>query len=180
MNLRERLAHVPQTGRLVWIGVRPAHGEPMIPLDEADVLEGRGVSGDRAARAGRVGSKRQVTLFQHEHLPVVAALSGHAEVAPALLRRNFVIAGINLVALKNLRFAIGDEVVLEGTGPCEPCSKMDEALGDGGFQAMRGHGGLTARVVRGGKVRVGDAVRVVTREEGEERAEAAEGSRGAT
>ncbi|WP_437737353.1 MOSC domain-containing protein [Sorangium sp. So ce1335] len=162
MTLRERLAHVPQAGRLVWIGVRPAYGAPMIVLPEVELVEGRGVAGDRAARAG---GKRQVTLIQHEHLPVVASLVGRDAVTPELVRRNLVVAGSNLVALKGLRFAIGHEAVLEGTGPCEPCSKMDEALGEGGFQAMRGHGGITARVLRGGRARVGDAVRVVAEDE---------------
>ncbi|WP_437616994.1 MOSC domain-containing protein [Sorangium sp. So ce834] len=165
MTLRERLAHVPQTGRLVWIGVRPAYGAPMIVLPEVELVEGRGVAGDRAAGSARAGGKRQVTLIQHEHLPVVASLVGRDAVTPELVRRNLVVAGINLVALKGLRFAIGDEVVLEGTGPCEPCSKMDEALGEGGFQAMRGHGGITARVLRAGRARVGDAVRVVAEDE---------------
>lgn len=163
MTLRERLAHVPQVGRVEWMGVRPAHDAPVVALAEAELIAGRGVAGDRAA-AGRAGGKRQVTLLQHEHLPVIAALSGHAltlGVEPARLRRNLVVSGINVLALKALRFAIGDEVVLEGTGPCEPCAKMDEALGDGGFQAMRGHGGLTARVVRGGVVRLGDPVRAL-------------------
>jgi MOSC domain-containing protein YiiM len=68
---------------------------------------------------------------------------------------------VNLIALKTLRFRIGDDVILEGTGPCEPCAKMDLALGDGGFQAMRGHGGITARVIRVGLLRLGDAVRVI-------------------
>jgi MOSC domain-containing protein YiiM len=65
---------------------------------------------------------------------------------------------VNLVSLKGLAFRIGEEVLLVATGPCEPCSKMDRALGEGGFHAMRGHGGITARVLRGGVVRIGDPV----------------------
>jgi MOSC domain-containing protein YiiM len=67
------------------------------------------------------------------------------------------VSGINLLSLKGLRFRIG-EAVLEGTGPCDPCSRMEENLGPGGFQAMRGHGGLTARVIEAGTVCVGDRV----------------------
>lgn len=151
---------MPQVGRVEWVGARPAHDVTMIELAEGELVAGRGLVGDRAARA-KAGGKRQVTLVQHEHLPVLAALTGRAGVPPALLRRNLVVSGINLVALKGLRFALGDEVVLEGTGPCEPCSKMDAALGPGGFQAMRGHGGITARVARGGRVRAGDRVRAL-------------------
>jgi MOSC domain-containing protein YiiM len=158
-SLRERLLHVPRSGKVEWLGVRPGHAEAMVALVEADLLEGRGIDGDRAAK-GR-GGKRQVTLIQREHLPVIAALVGRDGVEPGALRRNVVVSGVNLVALKAMRFALGDEVILEGSGPCEPCSKMDDALGDGGFQAMRGHGGITARVVRGGVVRLGDVVRAL-------------------
>ncbi|AUX48730.1 molybdenum cofactor sulfurase [Sorangium cellulosum] len=160
-SLRERLAHVPQVGRVAWIGVRPAHGAPMQALHEVELIASRGVAGDCAA-AGRAGGKRQVTLIQGEHLPVIAALAGgRVEVTPELLRRNVVVSGVNLLSLTWLRFAVGEEVVLEGTGPCAPCGAMDEALGDGGFQAMRGHGGITARVLRGGVVHVGDVVRAL-------------------
>lgn len=160
-TLRERLARVPQVGALRWIGLRPAREAPMRVVEEARALEGRGLEGDRAAERGKIGGKRQVTLVQHEHLDVVAALTGRPSVEPERLRRNLVVGGVNLVALKRMRFAVGDEVVLEGSGPCEPCAKMDAALGDGGFHAMRGHGGITARVVRGGHVRIGDAVRAL-------------------
>jgi MOSC domain-containing protein YiiM len=79
---------------------------------------------------------------------------------PELTRRNIVVSGINLLALKDRRFQIGG-AVLEATGPCEPCSRMEENLGPGGYNAMRGHGGITARVVEEGTIRVGDEVRFV-------------------
>ena len=101
-------------GHLAWIGVRPAHDAPIVSLREAELVAERGVAGDRAA-VGRIGGKRQVTLLQREHLPVIAVLSGRAEVFHELLRRNLVVAGINILALKSLRFAIGEEVELEGT-----------------------------------------------------------------
>lgn len=156
-ELADRLRRVPQRGEIAWIGLRPGHDEAMIQPHEARAIVSRGLEGDRASRASR-GGKRQVTLIQAEHLPVIASLVGRTALEPALLRRNLVVRGVNLVSLKGLRFRIGLEVVLRGTGPCEPCSKMDRALDDGGFHAMRGHGGITARVLRGGVLRIGDSV----------------------
>lgn len=158
-SLRERLADVGGVGTVRWIGVRPGREEQMRALTEVRTIE-RGLEGDRASKGG-AGGKRQVTLVQEEHLAVIGALLGRGAIPPALLRRNLVVSGVNLIALKTLRFAIGDEVILEGTGPCEPCAKMDAALGDGGFHAMRGHGGITTRVIRTGIIRFGDSVRVV-------------------
>jgi MOSC domain-containing protein YiiM len=131
----------------------------MLRRDEVELITGRGVQGDIASRS-KAGHGRQVTLLQEEHLPVVASLTGALEVRPEQLRRNVVVAGLNLLALVKLQFLVGD-ALLEGSGHCAPCQKMDDALGPGGFQAVRGHGGITARIVRGGVVRVGDAVRVV-------------------
>jgi MOSC domain-containing protein YiiM len=68
-----------------------------------------------------------------------------------------VVSGIPLIALKDRRFRIG-EVVLEGTESCDPCSRMEAALGAGGYNAMRGMGGLCARIVSGGSFGVGDEV----------------------
>lgn len=153
--LRELLERVPGTGRLEWIGLRPARREPVRVVHEVTADPAAGLAGDRYAKEGR----RQVTLVQAEHLAVVAALLGReGPVDPALLRRNLVVSGINLTALKGHLFRVG-EVLLEATGPAEPCSRMEENLGEGGYQAMRGHGGITARVLREGRMRVGDPVR---------------------
>lgn len=133
-------------------------------LDRATALVNRGLEGDRVSVRG--GGKRQVTLVQAEHLDVIARLLGRAPGAPidpVLLRRNLVVAGINLKSLERMRFRVGDDVVLEGTGPCEPCAKMDVALGDGAFHAMRGHGGITAKVIEGGVITIGDAIHALAR-----------------
>lgn len=83
-------------------------------------------------------------------------------VEPAILRRNVIVSGINVIALKGARFRIGESLLL-GTGPCEPCSRMEEALGPGGYNAMRGHGGITARVLEAGRINIGDAVTFICR-----------------
>ncbi|WP_343218609.1 hypothetical protein [Lamprobacter modestohalophilus] len=55
-------------------------------------------------------------------------------------------------------------MVLEGTSFAHPCSRMEKVLGPGGYNAMRGHGGLCVRVIQGGLVRVGDVVVAMTAE----------------
>ena len=167
-TLRELTACFPQAGRIEQMLLRPQRRGTMLRVDAALALVGHGLQGDRAAaRAATApgGGRRQVSLIQSEHLPVIAALAGHGVVDAALLRRNLVVAGLNLVAARSLFkdrplwLRIGGAVVLEVTGPCEPCSRMEEALGAGGYNAMRGHGGMTARVLAGGEVRCGDVVR---------------------
>ncbi|MEL7345630.1 MAG: MOSC domain-containing protein, partial [Pseudomonadota bacterium] len=95
--------------------------------------------------------------MQAEHLPVIAALAGHAQIAPATLRRNLVISGLNLANWRDKCLTIGD-VTLRLTIPCAPCSRMEEALGHGGYAAMRGHGGWCAEVLAPGTIAIGDTV----------------------
>lgn len=155
-ELHRLMTRLPRAGSVRWIGLRPARDVAMAEVVEAEAIAGSGLRGDRYALSN-VSGKRGITLIQAEHLPVIAALSGHDAISPALLRRNVVVAGIPLVALKGMRFRIGG-VLLEGTDTCDPCSRMEDALGPGGYNAMRGMGGLCARIVEGGTFRVGDAV----------------------
>jgi MOSC domain-containing protein YiiM len=150
----------PRPGRLDWIGLRPAKRAALIRVDAAQALKGAGLEGDHYS--GR-SVNRGITLLQAEHLPVIAALADAAEMAPATLRRNLLVSGINLIALKGQRFQIG-EVVLEGTSFAHPCSRMEEVLGPCGYNTMRGHGGLCVRVIQGGLLRVGDTVVAVDAE----------------
>lgn len=156
--VKELLGVIPQTGRLEWIGLRPGHRQAVQAVSEAMAEAGRGLRGDHYAASP--GSKRQVTLIQAEHLAVIAALTGHAQVPPEWLRRNLVVSGINLLAAKDRRFSIG-RAVFEGTGLCHPCSRMEEVLGAGGYSVMRGHGGITARVLGSGELHLGDGVRMI-------------------
>ncbi|RKQ95827.1 MOSC domain-containing protein YiiM [Kushneria sinocarnis] len=142
-------------GRLEWLGVRPGRRAPMSEPAMIRAVAGHGLEGDHHASPG---GKRQVTLIQFEHLPVIAALSGHDTVPLPWLRRNLAISGLNLLATRGQQLQIGDEVVLEITGPCAPCRRMEEYLGRGGYNAVRGHGGMTARILRGGRLQRGDRV----------------------
>ncbi len=156
-SLAKLMATLPQAGRIAWIGLRPAREAAMREVDAVKAVAGAGLHGDRYA--GSSGN-RGVTLIQAEHLPAIAALCGRDHVSPAILRRNLVVAGIPLIALKGRRFRLG-EVVLEGVDSCDPCSRMEAALGPGGYNAMRGHGGLCARIIEGGELRLGDPIVVL-------------------
>ena len=153
--LRALMETFPRAGRLDWIGLRPARRAALLEVNHVEVLADHGLIGDHKAQ--HAGGQRQVTLIQREHLDAVAALLGCNAVDPALVRRNLVVSGINLLALHDAPFEIGG-VLFEGAGLGEPCSRMEEALGTGGYNAMRGHGGIIARVIAGGVIRLGDAV----------------------
>jgi MOSC domain-containing protein YiiM len=149
-GLAAMMARHARPGQVAWIGLRPVRRGPVVEVREAAV-GAEGLEGDH----GRAG-KRAVTLLQAEHVDVIAALLGRAA-APLDLRRNVVVDGINLASLRHGEISIGD-ALLRIEGPCPPCSRMEEALGYGGYSAVRGHGGWYASVVAGGRIAVGDAV----------------------
>ncbi|TPQ29819.1 MOSC domain-containing protein [Methylomonas koyamae] len=167
MDLRQICQSFATPGRIEAIILRPARGEPAVSVREAVAEPGRGLLGDRRSatkQSGRQSSKREITLFQAEHLPLVAGWCGLDYLDPLRLRRNLLISGLNLVGMRSpfpdtqLEWVIGDEVRIRITGPCDPCSKMAAELGAGSYNALRGHGGMTAAIVAGGVIRIGDRV----------------------
>lgn len=149
------LEDLPQ-GKVEWIGVRPARKTPMVTHDCVDAIAGLGLQGDRRCQ-GSAGSSRQVTIISVEYLHIIARLLKQEKIDPALLRRNIVVSGINLTALRHQRFQIG-EAIIEASALCHPCSRMNEILGKNGVAAMLGHGGLCAKIISGGSIAVGDNV----------------------
>ena len=147
------MKNLPQQGKVEWIGVRPDKRQPLKELDRVIVLA-NGLDGDHYA--GRSGN-RSVTLIQAEHLPVIASLLHREKVEPLMLRRNIVVSGINLLALKDKEFRVGT-AVLKMTGLCHPCSRMEENFGEGGYNAVRGHGGINASVILPGEIKLQDEV----------------------
>lgn len=146
-------------GRVESIVVRGSPREAARTVTGTMALAGIGLADDRLGLRGESElSTRQVTLIQAEHLAVIAQLARVGAVDPVGLRRNLIISGINLLALRNAKLQVG-AALLEVVGPCQPCSRMEETIGPGGYAAMRGHGGMTARVLVGGEINVGDVVR---------------------
>lgn len=144
-----------RAGRVAWIGLRPERRKPLQVVEAAELLAGRGLVGDHYQTAR--DSPRQVTLIAREHLAAIASFLGVAAVDPAQLRRNIMVEGVNLLALKDRRFRVG-EAELEWSGECDPCGFMETTLGPGGYNAVRRHGGITARVRVSGVVRLGDPI----------------------
>ena len=131
----------------------------MLTPQRVEAIAGRGLAGDRTAKRAKQ-TKRQVTLIQGEHLDAVCALLGKESIDPNLIRRNIVVRGINLQGLKEQAFKIGEATLLI-SGPCHPCFQMEDNLGFGGYNAMRGHGGWCCTVEEGGDISIGDEVRLL-------------------
>ncbi|MGA7116233.1 MAG: MOSC domain-containing protein [Hyphomicrobium sp.] len=149
-------------GKITWIGLRPERRSPLIAVASATLIAGKGIAGDHYQTS--TNGARQVTLIASEDLAAIASFLRVERVIPDQLRRNLVTTGINLVALKRRRFRIGS-ALLEATGECAPCSRMEDEFGPGGYNAVRGRGGLTARIIKGATISIGDAIEPINDDE---------------
>ena len=141
------------SGHVTALFLATSSGQPMKQVTGATALEQRGFQGDRHA-ARRKGGKRQLLLLEGR---------SHAEleVPPGALKENVVIEGVPLESLPvGQRLRLGAQVLLELTGECEPCRKL-ETLRQGQRAQSKGRRGQLARVLEGGEVRVGDGVQLV-------------------
>lgn len=154
------------SGELTWIGLRPERRAEVVEVSSVQAIAGSGLEGDHRFE-NTLGSGRQVTLIseeyinQVEHFLSLSRSAGKAvqavSISPKVLRRNLVIKGMNLEALRYQQFSIGG-AIFEAGALCHPCLAMERNLGKGGIAAMMGHGGLCLKVVQSGKITVDDAV----------------------
>jgi len=112
---RQYLRSIPQQGKVEWIGIRTKRMAEVHSVSEVTANPDTGLEGDHFKKSST--GKRQVTLIQQEHLDVVVRILGKSDIAPELLRRNIVVSGINLLALKHHQFQggqikLGDTVCL--------------------------------------------------------------------
>ncbi len=155
----DRLIRHQPAGTVSWIGVRPKRHEPLVSVESVQAVATQGLEGDH--RMDKTpGSGRQVTVISREFIRQIEQHTGLSDISPATLRRNIVVEGVNLNALRHQRFRVGG-ALFQATELCDPCTRMEEALGVGGFAAMLGYGGLCAKILESGAINVGDSIQAV-------------------
>ncbi len=139
-----------QQGTITNLYIARIKGTASDPVQEATVLSGLGLEGDRSAFEGSV---RQVLFMDKETLDEFG-------LDPGQVKENITTAGLDLSQTKKGEvFFIGDEVTMEIVGECQPCSKMD-ALQPGLMEKIDHRRGMLAMVINGGHIKIGDSVRV--------------------
>ena len=131
---------------------KPPGEEPMIEVPEVDCVAGRGISGDRFFDY-KDDYQGQITFFSREVYARLCEKFSVTDKTPDVFRRNVIVSGVDLNEL------IGQEFEVQGvgfSGACEasPCYWMDQVLGEGAEEAMKGCGGLRARILSDGVLRV--------------------------
>lgn len=154
-------------GKIVSIHVAEAKAAPMKARRKAEAAPGYGLKGDRYGQLrgtftktgpdGRNVPDHEITLIESEAIRAVQAEKGIA-LKPGETRRNLVTRGVPLNHLVGKRFKVG-RVVLQGLRLCEPCAHLAKLTGKDLIPALLHRGGLRARVIKGGTIHVGDAVR---------------------
>lgn len=125
--------------------------------DSIELRAGLGIVGDRYF-GQRAHVNASVTVFAAESLDHVAATLGlSAPLDPAGTRRNIVLRGIDVDALRGAEFTVG-EVRLRAHRPANPCAWMDVALAPGAHRALRGRGGIRCEVLTSGTITLGPTV----------------------
>ena len=137
---------------------------PMRAMPELKLIEGLGIEGDRYMIGREEGfyshrpeEGRQVTLFEYETL-VALKRDHNIELAPEEHRRNVTVAGVPLTHLVGRQFWLG-ETLLEATRLSIPCKHIEEITGKAIFDPLINRSGLNCKILKGGTVRIGDAVR---------------------
>ncbi|MCU4926683.1 MOSC domain-containing protein [Halobacteria archaeon AArc-dxtr1] len=148
-------------GRVHAIYVAPEQGAPMERVDQVRAVAGRGLVGDRYYDDEGTFVDREgcaLTLIEREALLAIER-EYELTLASGAHRRNVITTGIDLETLVEGRFRVG-EALCVGIEPCDPCAYLERQLGrEGVREALADRGGLRARILDGGTIGEGEAVR---------------------
>ena len=131
---------------------RPAGTHPTISVNEIECVAGKGLLRDRFF-GFKENYKGQVTFFSEEVFADVCRKLGVSGKSPGVTRRNIVTRGVDLNSLVGKRFVL-QGIEFEGVSECSPCHWMDEVIAPGAEVALHGRGGLRARILSAGVLRV--------------------------
>jgi MOSC domain-containing protein YiiM len=130
---------------------QPAGMAPVIEVDEIECVEGAGIRGDRFFNY-KPDYKGQVTFFAIETYERLCQQLQVTRADPSVFRRNIITRGVDLNALIGQEFTV-QNVRFLGTQESAPCYWMEQAFAPGAEAALKGHGGLRAKVLSSGKIR---------------------------
>jgi MOSC domain-containing protein YiiM len=150
-----------ERGNVVSIHIAPTGAAPMRAVASAQAVAGKGLEGDRyysklGTYSNEVGSGREVTLIEIEAIEALKR-DYDVELDASRSRRNIVTQGVPLNHFVGKEFKVGD-AVLHGTRLCEPCAHMEKLTVKGAMRGLIHRGGLRAEIVKGGTIKVGDAI----------------------
>jgi len=149
---------------VVSLHIASSAGVPMRAMTEVLAVAGWGIEGDRyftqtGTYSNHPGTGRAVTLIEMEAIEALAH-EYDVHLAAGFARRNLVTRGVALNHLVGKTFAVG-AVVLRGMRLCEPCLHLEKLSVKGAARGLIHRGGLRAEIVKGGVIRVGDAIAVI-------------------
>ena len=140
-------------GSVVSMRLNVGSRKPMKEVDSARVITGQGIEGDRHLKEDGSRSRRQILIMDRETL-------GNFSLDDGIIRENITVVGMDFSSIDaGDRVSIGREVVLEITGECEPCARMDE-IRAGLQNELDGQRGMLAYAEKGGLISVGDVISV--------------------
>lgn len=130
----------------------PAGTLPTVSVNEVKCIAGQGLFGDRFF-GFKDNYKGQVTFFSAEVFDAVCGKLGVCDISPGVTRRNVITRGADLNSLVGKEFTL-QGIEFEGMAECSPCHWMNEAIAPGAEAALHGRGGLRARILTDGVLRV--------------------------
>jgi len=151
------------TGTIAGIARHARAKGPMEVIDTVEITIESGLQGDFRGYVKPGGKgRRQVTLIERADWDAAMAEVGR-DIAWSERRANLLVDGFDLPQVPGTRLRIGADVVLEVTRETDPCDRM-EALAPGLCAALSPdwRGGACTRVLTGGRIAVGDSIRIET------------------